>query len=61
VMEIALQAHSAKKQEKVDIVTAFLNQDIQLNDEFETYVNGTPLAVGDDFNPIKWWANTRSP
>jgi hypothetical protein len=61
VTEIALQALSAKKQEKVDIFTAFLNQDIQSNDEFETYVNRTPLAVGDDFNPIKWWANTRSP
>jgi hAT family C-terminal dimerisation region len=61
VTEIALQALSAKKQEKEDIFTAFLNQDIQSNDEFETYVNGTPLAVGDDFNPIKWWANTGSP
>jgi hAT family C-terminal dimerisation region len=61
VMEIALQGLSAKKQEKEDIFTAFLNQDIQSNDEFETYVNRTPLAVGDDFNPIKWWANTGSP
>ena len=61
VMEIALQALSAKKQEKEDISTAFLNQDIQSNDEFETYVNGTPSAVRDNFNPIRWWANTGSP
>ena len=61
VMEIALQALSAKKQEKEDIFTAFLNQDIQSSDEFEAYVNRTPAAASDDLNPIRWWANTGSP
>jgi hAT family C-terminal dimerisation region len=61
VTEIALQVFSAKKQEKKDIFMAFLNQKVQSNDEFETYINRASLAVSDDFNPIKWWANTRSP
>jgi hAT family C-terminal dimerisation region len=31
-----------------------------LKDEFDTYLNGPPLAVPTDFNPIQWWANNTS-
>ena len=62
VTETTLQALDTEKQEKEDIFTTFLNKDIQLKDEFDTYFNGAPLVVPNDFNPIQWWANnTGSP
>ena len=60
--ETTLQALDTEKQKKEDIFTTFLNKDIQLKDEFDTYFNRASLVVLNDFNPIQWWANnTGSP
>jgi hypothetical protein len=57
MIKMTLQALDTKKQEKEDIFITFLNKDIQLKDEFNTYFNRALLVVPNDFNPIQWWAN----
>jgi hypothetical protein len=50
---MTLQALNTEKQEKKDIFTTFLNKDIHLKNEFNTYFNEASLIVSNDFNLIQ--------